>query len=109
MRQDLQDQMDSKKTFEPGDTVITFAGHAGVVMSSEEFAAVKTRFKEGYKAGRHFMPGCCPSPDYITQVPVFFEDGTYDVMRSMNLKKKTDLSRETRAKLRKMIGSGEEE
>ena len=101
--------MDRKKTFEPGDMVITFAGQVGVVISREELASVKTRFKEGYKAGRHFMPGCCPTPDYITQVPVFFEDGTYDVMRSMNLKKKTDPSRETRAKLPTMIGREEKD
>jgi hypothetical protein len=39
----------------------------------------------------------------VTQIPVFFEDGTFDVMRAMNIKKKSDLPEEKRAEIQKMM------
>ncbi len=79
--------MERKRAFSPGDTVATFTGQAGVVLSEVEFGQARGRLREGHRPGSHFAPGCCHRPDYVTQVPVLFEDGTYDVMRAMNLKK----------------------
>lgn len=92
-----------KRTFEPGDMVTTFTGQVGMVISIGTLATVKTRFKEGRRPGYYFAPGCCHNPDYITQVPVFFEDGTFDVMRARNIKKKSDLPEEERAKIQKLM------
>lgn len=79
--------MERKRAFSPGETVATFTGQAGAVLSEAEFREAQARLREGHRPGRHFAPGCCHRPDYVTQVPVLFEDGTYDVMRAMNLKK----------------------
>lgn len=95
--------MEKKRLFEPGDMVTTFTGQAGMVISSETLAKVRTRFKEARRPGYYFAPGCCQNPDYLTQVPVFFEDGTFDVMRSMNVKKRRDLPEEERSKIQRMI------
>jgi hypothetical protein len=87
-----------KRTFEPGDVVTSFTGQVGMVISIGTLASVKTR-----RPGYYFAPGCCHNPDYITQVPVFFEDGTFDVMRAMNIKKKSEFSEEERAKIQKLM------
>jgi len=89
--------MERQKRFQPGDSVIAFTGESGLVLSPKDLAGVRDRFKEGKKPGRFFAPGCCHNPDYITQIPVLFEDGAYDVMRAMNLRANPDLSDETRA------------
>jgi hypothetical protein len=34
---------------------------------------------------------------------LFFEDGTFDVMRARNIKKKSDLPEEERAKIQKLM------
>ena len=66
-----------------------------------------TKFMEGLKEkkspGYYFAPGCCRHPDYVIQVPVLFEDGTYDVMRAMNIKKTAGLPEEKRSYLLKLI------
>lgn len=92
-----------KRLFEPGDLVSTFTGDLGLVLSSEALQQVRALFKEGNHPGRFFAQGCCQNPDYLTQVPVFFEDGTYDVMRAMNIKKKTDLPHSKREELEKRM------
>ena len=92
-----------KRLYEPGDTVRTMTGQAGMVISVEELAGVRAHFKEGKRPGYYFAPGCCQNPDYVTQIPVFFEDGTFDVMRAMNIKKKSDLPEEKRAEIQKMM------
>ena len=81
--------MKEKRIFEPGDLVLSLTGEMGIVISKEKLSEVTARFKEGRRLGRFFSPGCCSNPDYITQVPVFFEDDTFNVMRSMNLKRGT--------------------
>jgi hypothetical protein len=96
----------SRRLFEPGDLVSTFAGDLGLVLSEETLKQVRALFKEGNRPGRFFAPGCCQNPDYVTQVPVFFEDGTYDVMRAMNIRKKTDLPSTKREELEKRMTSG---
>ena len=95
--------MQGKRLFEPGDSVVSFAGQIGLVLSLEEFGQAKARLREGRRPGHYFAPGCCANPDYLTQVPVLFEDGTYDVMKGMNLKKKTDVQEERRARIQRIL------
>ena len=95
-----------KRLFEPGDMVTSFAGQLGLVISEEHFETVRARFKEGRRPGHFFAPGCCHNPDYVTQVPVLFEDGTYDVMRSQNIRRKTEGAGEAKEKLMNMMHSG---
>ncbi len=85
--------------------VSTFTGQVGMVISTEALAMVRTRFKEGRRPGYYFAQGCCQNPDYLTQIPVFFEDGTFDVMRSMNIKKRVDLPEETKSTIQEMMGT----
>jgi hypothetical protein len=97
--------VEKKRLFEPGDMVSTFTGQVGMVISTEALAMVRTRFKEGRRPGYYFAQGCCQNPDYLTQIPVFFEDGTFDVMRSMNIKKREDLPEETKSTIQEMMGT----
>jgi hypothetical protein len=97
------DPVKKKRLFEPGDMVSTFTGQVGVVISTEVLAMVRTRFKEGRRPGYYFAQGCCQNPDYLTQIPVFFEDGTFDVMRSMNIKKRADLPEETKSRIQEIM------
>jgi hypothetical protein len=94
-----------KRLFEPGDMVSTFTGQVGMVISTEDLARIRNRFKEGRRPGYYFAQGCCQNPDYLTQVPVFFKDGTFDVMRTINIKKRVDLPEETKSKIQEMMGS----
>jgi hypothetical protein len=95
--------MEKKRVFEPGDMVTSFRGEAGVVVSDKEYETVRTRLKEGKRPGHYFSPGCCHHPDYITQIPVLFEDGRYDVMRPMNIKKSPDLPEEKQKRIQDLI------
>jgi hypothetical protein len=97
--------MNKKKAFDPGQPVTSFTGHSGMVLSEDEYLAAKQNLREGGKPGRYFAPGCCAQPDYISQIPVLFEDGTFDVMRSMNIKKTEDLPEEKRKRIRGVIDS----
>ena len=95
--------MERKRLFEAGDTVSAFTGQAGMVISAEVFARIRNSLKEGKRPGHYFAPGCCHNPDYVTQIPVLFEDGTYDVMRAMNIKRTAGLPEEKRSHLLKLI------
>ena len=95
--------MERKKGFQPGDMVTTFTGQAGVVISMATFSEARTRLKEGKRPGHYFAPGCCHNPDYLTQVPVLFEDGTYDVMRRMNIKRAPGVSPEKKGHVQGII------
>jgi len=98
------DPLQDKRLFKPGDVVTSFTGQIGLVMSLGEFEEAKARFREGRRPGHYFAPGCCANPDYVTQVPVFFEDGTYDVMKAMNIRKKPDVPEEKRGQIQRMLG-----
>jgi hypothetical protein len=78
--------MKRKAAFEPGDLVRSFTGHFGLVLSRKTFEGIRGKARQGRKPGHFFAPGCCEKIDYLVQVPVFFEDGTYDIMKSMNIK-----------------------
>ena len=95
--------MEKKRLFDSGQMVIAFNGQAGMVMSREMYNRAQKALSEGKRAGRFFAPGCCHNPDYITQVPVLFEDGSYDVMRSMNIKKKPEIPEEKRLLIQGII------
>ncbi len=84
----------------------SFTGQIGLVLSLEELDRAKARFREGRRPGHYFAPGCCANPDYVTQVPVLFEDGMYDVMKAMNIRKKKDVPEAKRNQLRTMLGTG---
>jgi hypothetical protein len=99
--------LEKKRLFDPGQTVTAFNGQFGMVMGRDMYNKAQKALSEGKKAGRFFAPGCCQHPDYITQVPVLFEDGTYDVMRSMNIKKKGEISEEKRFLIRGIIQKNE--
>jgi hypothetical protein len=86
--------VEKKALFMPGDMVVTQSGQVGMVISKEILAWVRRKFKETKRPGHYFAPGCCSHPDFLTQIPVFFEDRTFDIMRPMSLKKKEDLPEE---------------
>ena len=83
--------------------ISAFNGAAGMVMGQQMYERAREALPEGRKAGRYFAPGCCHHPDYVTQVPVLFEDGTYDVMRSMNIKKRPRMAEEKMAAIQEII------
>ena len=98
--------MESRRLYEPGDWVTDLTGGSGRVLSVEELDRIKTRLLEGKRTGHFFAPGCCANPDYVTQVPVLFEDGAYDVMRVMNVRRRTDVPEELKKRLEQMLGGG---
>jgi len=95
--------MERKKAFEPGEMITTFTGQAGMVISEEIYAKARSSMKEGRKPGHYFAPGCCQNPDYVIQIPVLFEDGKYDVMRAMHIRRAGDLPREKKELIRSII------
>jgi len=97
--------MANKKLFEPGDMVVTFRGQAGMVVAEDIFTKISACLKEGKRPGYYFAPGCCGNPDYVLQIPVLFEDGTYDTMRAMHIKKSPALPEEKRALFQDIIDS----
>jgi hypothetical protein len=96
--------LENKRNFDPGQGVMDYQGQWGLVLTPEEFQNVKSRYPEGRRPGSFFAPGCCPRPDYLTQVPVLFEDGTYDIMKAMNLRKDPDLAGEKKKRMQEILG-----
>ena len=92
-----------KKLFEPGEMVSSITGQAGMVITVSEFEEIKGMLKEKKRPGYFFAAGCCHQPDYIIQVPVLFEDGTYDVMKSVNIKKAFEISNEKRKQIQSIL------
>jgi hypothetical protein len=95
--------MEKKTLFEPGDLVRSFTGHFGLVISKQTFERIKGTVQQGRRPGHFFAAGCPDTIDYLLQVPVFFEDGTYDIMKSMNIKAVSQDSEERRSKLEEML------
>ena len=95
--------MKGKRLFDPGEWVTALNGQAAVVMGQSMYDRAREHLSEGKKPGRYFAPGCCHHPDYVTQVPVLFEDGTWDVMRSMNLKKTLEVPEKHRLVIQDII------
>ncbi len=95
--------MDRKRAFEPGELVSASTGQVGMVVAPEAVDALRTRFKEGRRPGSHFAPGCCHVLDYTTQVPVLFEDGTYNVMKGLGIRKVKEADGVKRQALERMM------
>ena len=95
--------MEKKTLFEPGDLVKSFTGQHGLVISQNTLDRIRDKVKQGRRPGYFFAAGCCDSVDYLLKVPVFFEDGTYDIMKPMNIKKASQGSEEKKSKLEKML------
>jgi hypothetical protein len=100
--------LERKRLYNPGDMITTFTGEAGIVISRATLASLGKSSKEGNRPGHYFAPGCCHNPDYVTQVPVLFEDGTFDVMRALNIRKSPDIPAEIQGTLNALIKSLEE-
>ena len=94
--------MEKRALFEPGDLIKTFTGDFGLVISGATFEGIKGKVKQGRKPGHFFAPGCRENIDYLLKVPVFFEDGTYDIMKSMNIRKATEDCERKRSELEEM-------
>ena len=92
-----------KRLYDAGQMVAAYGGQIGMVMGRAMYDRARKTLREGGSAGRYFAPGCCHHPDYVTQVPVLFDDGSYDVMRSMNIKKKADIPEEKRLMIQGII------
>ena len=95
--------MKGKRSFEPGDMVASFTGEQGMVLSLKEYSMIRERLREGRRPGHYFAPGCCRSPDYITCMPVLFDDSTFDLMRVMNVRRIQYPGREKRAHIRGIL------
>ena len=85
--------------------VSSFTGQVGMVISEDVYSKIRLRLKEAKRPGHYFAPGCCHHPDYIIQVPVVFEDGAYDVMRAMNIKRAQDAPAEKKAYIQNIINN----
>ena len=94
-----------KKLFSPGDFVTTPTGEVGIVMERALYDRVHKTLPQGHRPGRYFAPGCCANPDYLTQVPVIFDDRSYDVMRAMQVKVKSDPPPQKKAALEEILES----
>ena len=94
--------MEKKTLFEPGDLVKSFTGQHGLVISQNTLDRIRDKVKQGRRPGYFFAAGCCDSVDYLLKVPVFFEDGTYDIMKPMNIKKANEGGEEKKSKLEEM-------
>lgn len=81
--------MAGKRSFAPGEWVTTFRDEPGRVLSPADYRAAVRLLREGKRPGRYFAPGCCADPDYNSRIPVVFPDGTYDILRSLNLRRNT--------------------
>jgi hypothetical protein len=95
--------MERRRLYEPMDLVAAINGQVGIVLSETGYVKAKEVLNESRRTGAYFAPGCCAHPDYVTQVPVLFEDGTYDVMRSLNIRKAREVSQEKRSRLDSLI------
>ena len=95
--------MPPKKLFEPGIFVSTFSRQAGIVLSEQGLVKARSTYREGKRPGYYFAPGCCQNPDYVLQVPVLFEDRTFDVMRATSIRKNATISDEKQMLLKTLI------
>ena len=92
-----------KRLFEPGQMVTTYTGQAGMVVSKELLAILRRHLREGKRPGHLFTLGECHDPDYIQEIPVAFEDGTFDVMKSTSIQRWTNEQDEKRATVQRQL------
>ena len=92
-----------RQSFQPGEYVRLFNGQLGMVLDLKTYELAMKSFKQGNKPGRYFAPGCCQRPDYVIQIPVLFEDGTYDVMRAISINRVETPPKDTREKIESLL------
>ena len=92
-----------EKLFEPGQMVTTYSGQTGMVVSKKQLTILRTHWREGRRSGHFFTPGECHDPDYIQEVPVAFEDGTFDVMRSTSIRRQDGGQDEKRTEIQRQV------
>jgi hypothetical protein len=92
-----------KRLFEPGQMVTTYTGQAGMVVSKELLAVLRRHLRAGKRPGHFFTLGECHDPDYIQEIPVAFEDGTFDVMKSTSIQRWTNEQDEKRAAIQSQL------
>lgn len=95
--------MEKKTLFEPGNVVKSFTGQYGLVISMETLGKIKGKVKQGKRPGHFFAAGCADNIDYLLQVPVFFEDGAYDIMKPVNIRKIGEDNGENKSRLENML------
>jgi hypothetical protein len=95
--------MEKKALFEPGELVKSFTGHVGMVISRQTLERIRETVRRGRRPGHFFAAGCADNIDYLLQVPVFFEDGTYDIMKAMNIKLVKEDQGQRKQKLEEML------
>jgi hypothetical protein len=95
--------MKRKTLFEPGDLVKSFTGQYGLVVSTKTLGEIKDKVKQGRRPGHFFAAGCADNIDYLLQVPVFFDDGTYDIMKPVNIRKSIEDTENNKSRLEKML------
>ena len=95
--------MEKKTLFELGDLVKSFTGQNGLVISTKTLDKIRDTVKQGRRPGHFFAAGCPDNIDYLLQVPVFFEDGTYDIMKPMNIKRTNEDIEKKKSKLEEML------
>ena len=82
---------------------MTYTGQAGMVVSKELLAILRRHLREGKRPGHFFTLGECHDPDYIQEIPVAFEDGTFDVMKSTSIQRWTNEQDEKRAAIQRQL------
>jgi hypothetical protein len=95
--------MKRKTLFEPGDLVKSFTGQYGLVVSMKTLGKIKDKVKQGRRPGHFFAAGCADNIDYLLQVPIFFDDGTYDIMKPVNIRKTIEDTENNKSRLEKML------
>jgi len=93
----------TRQAFRPGEYVRLFNGQIGMVIDPKTYELAMKSFKQGNKPGRYFAPGCCQNPDYVIQIPVLFEDGTYDVMRAISISRIETPPKEGKANIESLV------
>jgi len=92
-----------KRLYEPGQMVMTYDGQAGMVIPEELLALLRRHSREGRRPGHFFTLGECHDPDYIQEVPVAFDDGTFDVMKSTSIQRWTEGQDGKRAEIQRQL------
>ena len=83
--------------------VVTYGGQAGMVISKRLLGILRKHWREGRRPGHSFTLGECHDPDYIQEVPVAFEDGTFDVMRATSIQRGIEGQDEKRAEIQRQL------
>ncbi len=74
-----------------------------MVISKRLLAILRERSREGRKPGHSFSLGECHDPDYIQEIPVAFEDGTFDVMRATSIRRQVEPDDKKRAEIQRQL------